>query len=279
MDRIERLAVLNKYSQNERLFRAPYQKHSELFKDYSCIFGVSFEDNSLPFLLDIPLYTKALYSYYASSSLDILNLFSKLNIIEYLEHLTLGLYNFNSIDDYNIQDYSQLTSFLESISFLTLDTFEYGVDLTDSCAAEFFPDLGNLTNVFQNMPALENLCLNGKFELNRPVEFNNLRNAEISTYWLQNHENGRVSNETLNFLLSSKFEQLENLSIDLSLRYEEYFDPIKYSIENTVFKNDGLNNLKCLSISGSFVKGTREMLQENYQGKIKELYLWDITED
>lgn len=261
-------SILEKYPSNQRLYKSDDSNY-EGWVNNSCIFGMAHHNNPLPSINDIPKNTSTIYSFFAEGSYDILDNLIENGINKNLENLTLGFEHNNS--KYGYKDYSKITKLLSTANFPKLKSFEYGVDFLLVNEEQYYPHLGDITKVINNMPSLEKLDIYGSFELNNKVSLKNIKEIYITDSYTETI-NGIISNETLAFLLNSEFNNLEDFQITL-----ESNNNFEYIFNEQILLNN-INKLKCVAIDGKFVKGTREKLSNILTSKVEQLFLDEIIE-
>lgn len=261
--------AIEKYPSNKRLYKSSNSKFEDGWPNNSCIFGVAHHNDPLPFINSIPPNITGFYSYFAEGSYDILKNLIENGINENLKCLTLGFEHSNS--KYGYKDYSKISELLSTAKFPKLKSFEYGIDYLLVNEEQYSPHLGDLTNVLNNMPSIEKLDLCGSFELVNKVFFKNIKEIFITDYDSES-TNGIISSTTLDFLMNSDFESLENFQIALEVN-----NNIAYHFkEDVLLKN--ISKLKWVAIDGKFEKGTKEKLIKILNTKVEKLSLDGIIE-
>ncbi|NWL03840.1 hypothetical protein DM790_23735 [Flavobacterium collinsii] len=190
-------------------------------------------------------------------------------IHENLEHLTIGFEHSNS--EYGYKDYSKISSLLSTAKFPKLKTFEYGTDFLIVNEEQYYPHLGDLTQVLNNMPLLEELDVSGSFQLQSKVDLKNIKNLYIMDYYTE-ITNGTISKDTINFLTDSNLENLEIFELSLGAQ-NDYV----YQLNSKIFLKN-IDKLKLLAIDGKFEKGTKDKLQTLLNPYIEKLFLNDTEE-
>jgi len=221
-----------------------------LFGENACVFGAGTYSN-IEVLQSIPEDTKKLYLYYGSAGRDLLESILQLEIIKNLEWLVIGITRFYS--GYHT-DYTQISSLLAGARFPKLKLFEYGVDQLLANEHCLYGNLGNVTQILNNMPNLEKLYLYGNFELAEPINLPHLTDLEVLIDdWVTHINGGKITNNTLQNLLSSKFESLRLLSLYLDFDDQNY----DYSIPELFLTGSNTPALKVIEINGKFKSGTK----------------------
>lgn len=262
--------ILEKYPSNKRLYKSSNSKYENGWSNNSCIFGIAHHNDPLPFIDSIPSNIIGFYSYFAEGSYDILKNLIENGINENLEYLTLGFEHGNS--KYGYQDYSKISELLSTTKFPKLKSFEYGIDYLLANEQQYSPHLGDLTNVLNNMPFIEKLDLCGSFELVNKVFLNNVKEIFITDYDSES-KNGIISGKTLDFLMDSDFDNLENFQIAL-----ETNNNFCYHFKDEVLSKN-ISKLKWVAIDGKFEKGTKERLFKILNTKVEKLSLEGIIEE
>ncbi|MEN9908551.1 MAG: hypothetical protein RLZZ540_1700 [Bacteroidota bacterium] len=260
--------ILEKYPSNKRLYKSSDSKFNG-WRNNSCIFGMAHHNDPLPFIDSIPSNITGFYSYFAEGSYDILKNLIENKINENLEHLTLGFEHSNA--KYGYKDYSKISELLSTVKFPKLKSFQYGIDYLLVNEEQYDPHLGNLTNVLNNMPSIEKLDLCGSFELVNKISLKNIKEIFITDYDTES-TNGIISGQTLDFLMNSDFESLENFQIAL----EANNNFVYHFKEDILLKN--IDKLKWVAIDGKFQKGTKEKLFKILNTKVEKLSLEIIEE-
>ena len=244
----------------DEIKKIPYQERSiAIIQNVcSCVFGMPVWRSEFKALSYIPEETKGLYFYLGSDIKDLLRQIAKLDLANNIEYLTIGTTNFHK---YNTPlDYAEISKVLSNSSFPNLRFFEYGIDEVSYNGHSLYGNLGNITCALENMPKLEKLYLFGNFELSKSLKFNNLSTFEIlMNNWVTNINGGRISNNTIQNLLSSNFSELSLLSLNLDFN-DEIFE---YSLPEIFLTGRNIQKLKHLEIEGNFVQGSKVKISQS----------------
>lgn len=264
---------IEKIPQNKRFIKKNEDSFDGLFCKDSCVFGMS---TSVDFevLNHIPKQTKGLYFYYGTAAKDLLEEMTKLEVIQNIEYLTIG---FTHGNDMQISDYSEISKILARTHFPKLKSFEYGIDELTANEHCVYGNLGDITGILENMPMLEKLYLYGNFELLKSLHFNTLTDIEVvMDDFVLNINGGRISNPTIHHLLSSQFEELRLLALNLDFN-DEIFE---YSLPSIFLTGQNAQKLEHFEISGNFVKGTKEEISKSelLNREFKTLFFDEIDE-
>jgi len=255
---------MNSSLQNEILRIPPEQrfftgKGARLLDYYcndACVFGYGTYSNVAP-LSFIPPETKGLYFYYGAGIKDLLEEILKLDLVNNLECMAIGITH-NNANDY--ADYSEISKLLSNSHFPKLRFFEYGVDELIANEHCIYGNLGNITDVLGNMPGLEKLYLYGNFELTKPLDLPQLADLEVLMDDYVLHINGgKISNETLQKILSSDLESIQILSLYMDFNDQNY----DYSIPETFLSGQHMSKLKMFELQGKFKTGTKTTISKS----------------
>jgi hypothetical protein len=241
---------------NQRFYTGVGMRLLDYYCENACVFGYGTYDNTIA-IHDIPDETKGLYFYYGAGIKDLLQEILKLPIIKNLECLAIGITH-NNTKDY--ADYSEISRLLSNTYLPKLRFFEYGVDELTVNDHRIFGNLGNITEVLQNMPRLEKLYLHGNFQLTKSLNLPHLTDLEtVMNDFSLNINSGKITNTTLQLLLSSKFEALRLMSLYLDINDTSY----DYSISEDFLSGRYTPTLKILELEGKFKAGTRLAIENS----------------
>lgn len=248
----------------------------ERWNKNSCIFGISHQNDPLPFIADIPIQTTSINTYFGEGNLEIIEKLIQYGINEHLEYLEIGFEHANA--KYGYTDYSRISNLLSNARFPKLKSFNYGTDFLLINEDGYYPYLGDLTKVLENMPVLESLKLYGVFDLNERLSSKSLTEISINSYWVTDDNVGFISQNTLNNLLKSNFDILEDIEIDLNI-FNFYINEEKcyYELDESLFQN--FPCLTSLYICGYFTFGTIGRLSKTLLSTIQKLSLSDMREE
>lgn len=274
MASLEKLAsVLNSINPGKRYYTGNDTEFRGTFVSHSCVFGLPVE-HKFRVINEIPTTTKALYFYFGSRVTDLLEAVLDTGIAGQIEHLTVGYASVNSLD-INNYDYSNALKILEKHSFPKLKSFELGNDFLLANSHCFYGKLGDITRILHNMPLLETLELYGNFKLGEPLSFKCLQHLEVlMDDWATRVNGGKISEMTISNLLSSKFDTLKFLYLDLDFNDNEF----TYTIPNSFLHASGDIKLEHLEIAGKFIKGTRNTIISSKFRNIEKLLINEIEE-
>lgn len=256
MDNSRLLEEINQTPSNQRFFTGKGPRLRDFYCNDACVFGYGTYDDMLP-LDNIPPETKGLYFYYGAGIKDLLQEILKLPIIQNLEYLTIGITH-NNAQDY--ADYTAISAILSSVHFPNLKFFEYGIDELIVNEGRIYGNLGDITNVLTNTPRLEKIYLFGNFELTKPLILPHLTDLEVLLNDFQlNINGGKISNATLNNILSSKFETLRLLALDLDFNDTEF----DYELPDVFLNGESTPAIKYIDLEGKFKAGTRSKIRNS----------------
>lgn len=266
---------LEKYPVEKRLFKDSASEY-ESWMSNSCIFGIEHHGNPLSSIDNIPLNTKAIYSFFAEGNYDVVKNLIENGINEELEYLMLGFEHSNA--RYNFKDYTRISELLSSVKFPKLSTFIYGDDFLLANEDAYYPYLGDITTVLKNMPALEKLELYGVFDLEEKINLTKIKHVSIHSYWVQDELIGLIKQSTIDNLLQSNYELLEEIALDLNVYrfYSDLGEKYFYQLDENFFNNS--YRLKYVDICGQFKTGTKEWLSKILNERVEKLFLEDIRE-
>lgn len=223
--------------------------------DDACVFGLG-ASRGRP-LNFIPPETKGLYFYYGSGIKNLLKEILKLDLVTNLEYLVIGITH-NNAKDY--ADYSEISRILSDTYFPKLRFFEYGIDKLIANEHCIYGNLSDITSVLENMPALEKLYLFGNFKLTKPVTLSRLIDLEVlMDDWALHINGGKITNDTLQYLLTSEFGSLRLFSLSIDLDDEKY----EYTIPQTFLTGQHTPKLEVFELEGNFKTGTQKQIFES----------------
>ncbi|SDE00704.1 hypothetical protein [Pedobacter soli] len=268
-------SFLKKYPKDQRLFKSE-RSGFEGWRSNSCIFGIPHYNNPLPSIDKLPGSTTSVFAYFAEGNFEIIENLIERGLNEQLEHLVIG--SQISSYQYGFKNYARISELLSRAEFPKLKTFVYGDEFLLANQDAYYPYLGDVSAALGNMPALERLKLYGVFALSSRVNLPKLVELGIHSYWVTDEQLGFISQATLDLLLSSGFESLETLEIDLICNYSYDTDGAKqyYQLDEQLFLN--FRALNALYICGYFKAGTTDRLTRLLSAKIQKLSLEDINE-
>jgi hypothetical protein len=232
-----------------RFFTGTGRSSPSYICDDACVFGLGTSpDRPLNF---IPPETKGLYFYYGAGIKNLLEEILKLDLVNNLEYLVIGITH-NNAKDY--ADYSEISKILSGTYFPKLKFFEYGIDELIANEHCIYGNLYDITAILGNMPNLEKLYLFGNFELTKPVTLPQLTDMEVlMDDWNLHINGGKITNDTLQHLLTSEFESLRLLSLYLDFNDENY----EYTIPQTFLTGRHTPKLELFELKGKFEIGTK----------------------
>ncbi len=240
---------LTHYPHNDRFFTGDGSRRQDYFCANACVIGFGMDADAAP-LDDIPPQTKGLYLYYGAGIKSLLAEILHTPVAANLEYLTIGITHHHS-DDY--ADYSAISKLLSNVHLPKLKRLEYGIDEPIANTPCIYGNLGDITSALKNMPNLEELFLYGNFSLTEPIDLPQLITLETLQNDIGTNINGgKISNHTLQHLLTSKFESLRLLSVNLLFNDNLH----EYSLPEAFLKGESTPGLKSLELCGKFVAGT-----------------------
>lgn len=217
--------------------------------------------SQLPSITTLPADTKHFYCYLAAESDGYLQSLISTGIPNQLESLMIGwqgenkpyLAHFSYEDSF---DYAACTQLLSAAIFPTLSYFMYGLDELFVNENMLCGNLGNLTTVLQQMPALQELHLYGIFILDEPIQLKQLKKLCVDVTWVLDGI-GSISNETLIQLFHSSFPNLESITLNLDILESD--NEIEYTLNTNFFNN--LPHLRTVILNGNFNEESYTELQ------------------
>ncbi|OYQ45379.1 hypothetical protein CHU92_02025 [Flavobacterium cyanobacteriorum] len=251
-----------------RFYKHEEKVFEDTFKNYSCVFGLPVKYD-FRIIDKIPLGTKALYFYLGNDIENLLENVLETGIFETLEHLSIGYTRVNKID-FNSYNYSGVCKVLSKYNFPKLKSFEFGEDFLLANEHCRYGNLGNITKVLKNMPVLESLYLYGNFAIDEPLCFKKLERIEVlMNDWATNLNGGKISDSTICSLLSSEFNVLQLMDLDLNFNDEVY----NYYLPSLFLTGKNTPRLKqFLGLSGKFISGTSIALRQSQMKWFKLLF-------
>lgn len=170
------------------------------------------------------------------------------------ERLAVGDCSYNC--HYDRRDLRPLVSALSDIEFPFLKQLYLGdyFQFVNGPGATGW--LGDVTSLLIHSPAVQDLSLVGNFSLTNSVILTELTELTVEIDDSQSNLNrGPISNETLDFLLSSSFSKLEYLYLDLSIDVA-----IEYELPDTFLQGINLPSLRKMEIVGRYREGEVDKL-------------------
>lgn len=234
-----------------------------------CIFGLPLSEVDNEFTVtDFPKKTRTIYSLCSTKFYPYLNRMIELELNEKLEFMLIGLQH--EYIDFNksfFDDFSEISKALSKKYFPKLKVFKYGFDELYVNECRIYPNLGDITEIIEKMPALEILEINGAFELTKPLNFKYLKSLSIEVDLGIEDCNDvmAISQTTLDFIMSSKISELENFELIINN------NDLKYSLNLELFKSLDLDKLNKVSISGSFQKDLEVEIYNLLSSKVKNI--------
>lgn len=145
--------------------------------------------------------------------------------------------------------------------------FKYGFDELYVNECRIYPNLGDITEIIEKMPALEILEINGAFELTKPLNFKYLKSLaiEVDLGIEDCNDVMAISQTPLDFIMSSKISELENFELIINN------NDLKYNLNLELFKSLDLDKLNKVSISGSFQKDLEVEIYNLLSSKVKNI--------
>ena len=261
-------SILKNYPSNKRLYKSSESTYEGCLSN-SCIFGIANNNILLPSIDTIPPDITNFFSFFAEGNYDIISNLIENGINKNLEHLTIGFEHDNA--KYGYKDYSKISELLASTEFPKLKSFEYGIDFLLVNEEQYYPHLGDLTNVLANMPLLEELDLSGSFKLQKQIDLKHIKKIYILDYYTD-ISNGFITKETLNYLMESNFENLEEFELSLTPD-----NNLTYYLNENILRNN-INKLKRVAVDGRFEVGTKDKLITILKPHVEKIFLDDIEE-
>lgn len=224
-----------------------------------CVWGMPLRQGGIE-IDQIPAQTKGLF-FYEGAKIEVHVLRSALQqTAQQLTHLVIGFCHHPKKDTH--LRYNEILYVLNDFHFPELQYLELGVDellANEHCA---YGNLGNLTQILENVPKLETLALYGNFELDKPMIHHSLKKLHIiMDDEVTGINGGEINPKTIMHVLSSEMPCLQEiwLNVDFEGGYgtQIYHLPISF-LENITSQKMPL--LTQLEISGVFEKGTKEKI-------------------
>jgi hypothetical protein len=249
-------AALLHYPPEQRFFSGEGLRLLNYFCDNALVLGYgTYAGTTSPDF--IPQNTKGFYSYYGSGIKNLLAEVLKTDIAANLECLVIGI-TIHHTNNYS--DYSEISRLLSQVHFPKLKHFEYGIDEMVVNTASNHGNIGDVTGALQNMPNLEELYLYGNFRLSQPVHLPQLMKLETLQNDRQTNINGgKITNDTVQLLLTSKFSSLRLLSMNVSFNDDLY----EYSLPEAFLNGESTPDLKVLQLYGQFKEGTKLQMSKS----------------
>lgn len=202
-------AELQKLPEHIRYFIDTAGPETGLFRDASVVLGLP-SQKSFSTLTSIPEPTTSLYSFLGSEVHRILQYVLLLEIVELLQHLTLG-----HTDGCKL-DYSLLNGLLAGVHFPELKSFAYGSYENSVEKPVQMGYLGDLTPVLPQMPKVEILLLYGAFEITEPLYLPHVMELEVTSFLPEvTGGQAQTSPETILNLLASRMPFVEEIKLEL----------------------------------------------------------------
>lgn len=233
-----------------------------------CYFGVPSE----PFfgwveLTRLPDEITGFHFYLGASQINLMGAFVESIYPKSIERLSVGNSSYDLGEGY---DYSKLVDILSKAYFPKLKSLHLGVWELFCNAHCAYGKLGNISKLLSGMPNLDELCLYGNFELTESIELERLEYLEVQLDdSITGINGGRISNKTLNYLLSSEFPSLTEQFIDLDIDDNTY----EYRLPDTFLKGENVPKLSKIEIVGKFVEGEKERILNSPLAKEREIIL------
>ncbi|WEV50130.1 hypothetical protein OZX61_12395 (plasmid) [Acinetobacter sp. ESL0695] len=236
-----------------------------------CILGIPSNDiDKTQTVYDFPVSTKAIYSLCSNKFYPYLKRLFELELNENLEFMLIGLQHDYLDLNNGFDDFSQISYLLSQKSFPKLKVFKYGFDELYVNVCRVYSNLGDITEVIENMPSLEILEITGAFELTKPLNLKSLKsiNIDIDLGVQDCNDVMAISQKTLDLLMSSAVNcELESFTLDI------INTDIHYQLDIDLFKRNNFFKLKRVSISGNFQSDLKSQIHGLLGSNVKELLI------
>lgn len=216
--------------------------------------------------LELPDTIKKLIVYLGSESADLIQGFVNTDYAKTLESLVIG----NSSDKQGEgRNYEKVAEILSDSYFPNLKVFHFGEWELLCNSYAMLGKLGDITDIFKNMPNLEVLKLFGSFTLRNPVDIPKLEELLIQIDDYGRLNSGCISQDTLSNFLNSRLQQLDHACLDLDIDlWDKEVKGETRNTQNYTFTDDfhagkTWNNLKKLTITGGYAEGEIDRLKES----------------
>jgi len=160
-------------------------------------------------------------------------------------------------------DYSLITKILSKGSYPNLKKFSLGVSELFYNGCGHSGAIGEVTELLEKMPNIDDLLLNGSFSLTKPLNLPKLKELEISIVGMIDNELSEApSQETFLNLFKSNLPAIEKLIIDFDCD-GDFESGLSYSFPEEFLNGQSMPNLNVLEIAGLFKSGEMEALKES----------------
>jgi hypothetical protein len=238
----------------------------------SCFFGIKRHENfGWKAFEKIPRKAVNFEFCLGSSGLDLLTEFSKSDLAKKVEFLVVG----NSLGEIGKgKDFSEIVKVMSESEFPKLKALYLGDWDIYSHLDCVYGSLGDITNLFKNMPLLQKLKLGGYFELTEKLNLPLLEDIQVKVDYAGGNETLSIS--TYNNLLLSYFPKLEELYYELGAEFTTDI----YTFCDEFLTGNKTPNLSKLEICGTFKTGEKKRIQGSKLGLRNGLRLCldDLTE-
>ncbi|HIP30897.1 MAG TPA: hypothetical protein EYG83_08855 [Sulfurospirillum arcachonense] len=193
---------------------------------------------------------------------ELLEVFVNSSYVKTIEWLDIGIFN----ESHGSYDYEESVKILEKCCFPQLKYFSIGsYNEMYNGGMNFTGKLGDVTELLEQMPNLEELELDGWFELKKPLEFLELKELYIlsesdSSGWFSDFMPNDISQQTLDNFLSSNFPELVRLELGLS-------EDSNFTFNRELIGAKRVPKLERLDISEGFKVGDKALLIDVLLGK------------
>lgn len=220
----------------------------------------------------IPKNARQFEFYYGGSQTRLIEYFTNSFYPSITQSLSVGYSSYGYGGGY---DYSAITATLANNHFNALKSLNIGIFKCFHNTPVRLGYLGDITNMLEAMPNLEELHLYGNFKLTRTPTLPKLNTLSIKSATLPTQKQKELSQNSLDKLLCCDLMHLESLDIELDSTYALSNEQKAYTLPELFLGRSNIPNLALLKIHGKLEEQTRKRLIE-YTLSNKQI-IWRIS--